>query len=51
MTATQLEKVLNATKLCTVRQFAADYNELHNAHCKKHPMPTRRLVMDVYVLL
>ena len=27
MTATQLEKLLKATKLRAVRQFAADYNK------------------------
>ena len=50
MTATQLEKLVKATKLCAVRQFAADYNnKAHkgNGHCKKHPMPTLSLVSFV----
>ena len=30
MTATQLEKLVKATKLCAVHQFAADNNKVHD---------------------
>ena len=47
MTATQLEKLLKATKLCAVHQFAADYNnKAHDAQWVLQEAPNANKVSN-----